>query len=294
MKYLPLAILPAIAIARAEPAPTLGIIGDIKISGEEVRETLAGLESSQRGTLSNDPATIGQYTRALLIQRWLLQEAKDKQWDQKPEVIAKLVRARESALTESYLDSVSAAPASYPSETELRETYDRAKPSLQATKSYRISQIFIPLPESADKASQDKAKAKLNILAKQWKETDTDASAIAQHDHDTSTGKAQGGEIGWISENQIQPEIRDFFPALKTGTVSTPVKLGDGWHILKVLDAREAHTPPLDQVRDQLAFRLRTERARLNRQEYLKRLLEKHPIEINETELTRIAQSGKP
>jgi peptidylprolyl isomerase len=77
-------------------------------------------------------------------------------------------------------------------------------------------------------------------------------------------------------------------PKLAAGTVSEPVKLDDGWHILKVLDSKDAHTATLDQVRDQLTVQLRAERARLNRQEYLAKLLKDHPLAINEIELAKL------
>ncbi len=273
---------------------TLGKIGDLEIKTDEIREAIAGLQAGQDAMLASDPAALGQYVRALLIQRLVLQEALAQKWDQQPEVVAKLVRARESALTESYLESVSQVPAGFPSESELQAAYEAAKPSLLVPKTYRLAQIFIALPKDADKTASDQAKAKLDTVAAKLKAKPADFSAIASAESDEAASKARGGEIGWIAESQIQPGIREHLPKLAAGAISEPIRLDDGWHILKLLDIREAHTPPLDQIRDQLIIQLRAERARLNRQEYLAKLLKDHPLAINEIELTKLLSPRKP
>jgi parvulin-like peptidyl-prolyl isomerase len=293
MKSTIIAFIAAITAVHADSS-TLGKIGDLEIKTEEVREALAGLEAGQDAALAKDPAALGQYVRALLIQRLVLQEALAKKWDQEPEVVAKLVRARESALTESYLESVSKVPADFPAQADLEAAYQAAKPSLLVPKSYHLAQVFVAAPKDADKATADKAKAKIDAVAKKLKEKNADFSAIAKAESEEAASKDRGGEIGWLAEAQIQPEIRDRLPKLAAGAITEPVKLDDGWHILKVLEAKEARTPTLDEVKDQLAIQLRAERARLNRQEYLARLLKTNPLAINEIELAKIIGSTKP
>jgi parvulin-like peptidyl-prolyl isomerase len=294
MKTTFFAILASAAALHAEPSSTLGKIGNLEIKTDEIREAIAGLEAGQDAALAKDPAALGQYVRALLIQRLVLQEALAKKWDQEPDVVAKLVRARESALTESYLEAAAKVPADFPADSDIQAAYDAAKPSLLVPKSFRLAQVFIAVPKDADKAAADKAKAKVDALAKKLKEKNADFAAIAGSDSEEAASKGKGGEIGWLAEAQIQPEIRDRLPKLAVGAVSEPVKLDDGWHILKVLDAKEAHTPTLDQVKDQLVVQLRAERGRLNRQEFLAKLLKDHPLAINEIELAKILEPRKP
>ncbi|MDB6076381.1 MAG: hypothetical protein JWO82_128 [Akkermansiaceae bacterium] len=68
-------LLAAAGTLHAAPGETLGKIGDIEIKTDEIREALAGLESSSNAPVSKDPAALAQYVRALLIQRLVLQEA---------------------------------------------------------------------------------------------------------------------------------------------------------------------------------------------------------------------------
>lgn len=277
----------------AQSAP-IGRAGTLELRTDEIREALAGLESGQDAALAQDPAALGQYVRALLIQRLVLQEALAAKWDQDPATIAKLVRARESTLAESWLDSASKVDPAFPSATELTAAYEAAKPQLQTPRTFRLAQIFIAQPKEADKAATDKAKARLEAVAKRLKEKNADFAAIAASESDETGSKAKGGEIGWLSEAQVQPEIRERLPKLAAGGVSEPVKLEDGWHLLKVLEIREARTPALEEVREALITRLRSEKARLNRQEYLAKLVKDHPVAINELELGKIAEPRKP
>lgn len=289
MKFQLVTLIAAASIAPLlADSATLGKIGDLEVRTDEIREAIAGLEATQEASLSKDPAALGQYVRALLIQRLVLREALEKKWEQEPEVAAKLVRAREAALTESYLENVAKVPAEFPTEDDLRAAYEAAKPSLQIPKSYRLAQIYVALPEGAEKATADQAKAKLDGIVKKLKEKNADFAAIASAESDDASTRAKGGEIGWLSEAQVQPAIRGKLPELAVGAVSEPVKLDDGWHILKLIEAKEAHTASLDQVRTELTVQLRAERARLNRQEYLAQLLKDHPLAINEIELTKL------
>lgn len=277
MKRLAILLL-VTSLAHADTAPVLGKAGDIEITGSEIREIVAGLEAGQQTALAKDPAALGQYVRALLVQRLVLKQVLDKKWDQDPAVITKLVRARESALTETFLQNASMPEPGYPTAAELTEAYEASKSKLILPSGYKLAQIYIA-----------KDKAKLDSVQKQLKAKNADFAAIARASSEEATSAAQGGEIGWLTEDQIQPEIRAKLPELTKGSVTEPVKLADGWHILKLLDLREPRAPTLDEIREDLTARLRAERSRAKRQEYLAGLIKDHPLAINEIELSRAA-----
>jgi parvulin-like peptidyl-prolyl isomerase len=271
-----------IGILRAEPT-VVAKIGDIEIGSNEIRALIAALDPAQQDALAKDPAAREQYLRALLVQRVVLKQAVDQKWDQDPEIVSSLMRIREAALVELFLKSQSLPETAYPSAAELRSAYDANKADFLVPRTYLLAQIYI----SADQA-------KLDATLKLLKEKDADFAAIARKNSDEVVSAAKGGEIGWLAEDQIQPEIRAKLPALMLNTVSEPIRLSDGWHILKVLDIREANTPTFDQIREPLAAKLRSARALVRREEYLSRLLRENPIAINEIELEKIGGSPIP
>ncbi|MGL4399442.1 MAG: peptidylprolyl isomerase [Luteolibacter sp.] len=277
MKRLAILLLANVAL-HAQPAPVLGKAGDIEITSGEIREIIAGLDAEQQDALAKDPAALGQFVRALLVQRLVLKQALDQKWDQDPAVITKLVRAREAALTESYLQNASIPESGYPTEAELTDAYEASKSKLIIPRSYKLAQVYVATD-----------KAKLDSVQKQLKAKHADFAAIARATSEEATSAARGGEIGWLTEDQIQPEIRAKLPDLTKGSVTEPIKLQDGWHILKLLDVREPRTPALDEIRDNFVTQLRADRSRIKRQEYLADLLKEHPLAINEIELTKTA-----
>jgi parvulin-like peptidyl-prolyl isomerase len=289
VKHVKLAFLVSLlpSFVQAEQTSVLGKAGDIEITSQELRESIAGMESGSSADLTKDAEALSQYARALLVRRLVLREALEKKWDQEPAVITKLVRAREAALAESYLDAASATEKSYPTEAQVKEAYDVNRAKFVIPKSFRLAQIYINTATGPENAT---AKAKLATIQKQLAAKGADFEVIAKSSSDDPASAAQGGEIGWLTEDQIQPEIRLKLPKLTLNKISDPILLKDGWHILKVLDIREARTPTLDEIRDNLVTNLKAEQSRINRQQFIAELLKKHPLAINEIELTKLLQ----
>ncbi|MEY4483841.1 MAG: hypothetical protein RL693_1293 [Verrucomicrobiota bacterium] len=280
------------ALAADKPSPegsdVLGRIGDLEVKVEDIRASLSNLGARDEAAISRDPAVLNQVVRSLLVQKIILKEALAKQWEQQPAVAAQLEQVRQSTISESYLQSLTKPPADYPNEAELKSAYESSKASILVPRSYRLSQIFISSLKGADKATADQAQSKLEMIRKSLKPKDADFAAIASAESEERESASRGGEIGWLSETQIQPEIRSQLTSLTLNAISEPIRLDDGWHIIKVIDIREPYTPTLDQLRSQLVQQLRTERTRSNSQAYIAKLLQENPLAINELALSKI------
>jgi parvulin-like peptidyl-prolyl isomerase len=263
-------------------------VGDTELTAADIRAAIQNLDASTQAAATRDPASLSQVVRAILSQRLVLKEALDKKWDQDPSVTAALQRLRDTAIAQSYLQSVSKPPDSYPSDTELQAAYDANKAQLLVPRQFDLAQIYVKNPKGSDPAAAAKAQVKLDAVRKALAKHNPDFAAIATADSDEPSSAAKGGEIGWLAESRIQPEIRSQLGAMTKGTVSQPVRLDDGWHILKVLDTKEAYTPALDEIRPQLIQKMRAERARANSQQYLSKLLQDNPVQINELALSKV------
>ncbi len=69
----------------------------------------------------------------------------------------------------------------------------------------------------------------------------------------------QGGVIGWLAENAIDPIFSETMFALKPGSVSEPVRTRHGWHIIKLLEGPVLVKRPLESVSGDIRYRLRTQ-----------------------------------
>ncbi len=262
----------------------IGSIGDLEIRENEVLASLGNLGAVDKEALMRDPATLNKLVRSILVQRIVLQEALEKKWDEDPSVAPLLKSTREAALADSYLKSICKPPESYPSESELKAAYEASRAAITVPRSYRLAQIYVADPDGTDK----QAKTRLENVRKRLQVKGADFGEIARAISEEKESASRNGEIGWLNEQQIQPEILAQLPKLSMNVVSEPVRLKDGWHILKVLDAREPFTPIFDQVRVQLAQRLRAEKTRADIQAYVAETLQKHPVAINEVALSKL------
>ena len=76
--------------------------------------------------------------------------------------------------------------------------------------------------------------------------------------------------------------------SLKVDAISEPIRLNDGWHVIKVLDSREPYTPTLEQIRSQLIAQLRADKTKANSQAYLAKLLQDNPLAVDEIGLAKV------
>ena len=266
-------------------------VGNSNVSAEELRAYIGALGPREQAALAKDPALLGQAVRMLLANRLVLQEVLSKKWDQQPNVAAQLDRVRENAAVELYLQSVSTPPENFPSEDELQKIYEANRSALLMPRQFQLAQIFVAAPKDADKAAEEKAKKTLDDIQRKLKAPGADFAAIAGSPDNEAK---DGGDLGWLVENQIRPEIQAQIIGLAKNAVSEPVRLGDGWHILKLTDTKAAYTRTLPEVRDQLVQQMRTERAAALRRAYIAELQKQHPPAINELALSKLLGERTP
>ena len=264
-------------------------VGGTNVSADELRAYVVALGPNERAALAQDPALFSQAVRMLLANRLVLQEVYAKKWEQQPNVSAQLDRVRENALVELYLQQVSAPPVNFPSDDELQKVYDANRAALLMPRQFQLAQIFIALPKDADKAAEDQSKKTADEFERKLKAPGADFASLAN-----DNGAKNGGDLGWVLETQIRPEIRAKVVEVPKGAVTDPIRLDDGWHIVKLIDTKASYTRTLPEVRDQLVQQIRNERATALRRAYLGELLKDHPPVLNELALSNLLQEQAP
>lgn len=275
------------AIPRAEGEIVARVAGR-DVTTAEVRAFVAGLGAREQAALARDPALLSQAVRLMLANQLVLKEAEAKKWQDQPAVAAQLARVKDVAIVESYMQAISNPPESYPEEAEVQKAYDANKSAFLVPRQFRIAQIFVALPTGADKETEDKARHKLTELQGKMKQPKADFAALAKENSDQRDTAERGGELGWVAETQIRPEIKTQVMGLSNNAVSEPIKLDDGWHIIKLIETKAAETRPLADVREPIVQQLRAQRAEAIRRAYLARVLEQSPPAINELALTKV------
>ncbi len=98
-----------------------------------------------------------------------------------------------------------------------------------------------------------------------------------QHSQDGSA--ASGGELGWMAAADLVPEFAAVMEALPVGQLSQPVRSPFGWHLLQVLERREAD---VSKERERLEARqaIRNRKADEAFEEWLRQLRDSAYVEL--------------
>lgn len=294
---------PAAAASPRPPAPAaeegaavkggevVARVGDSDVTAEEVRAAIAYLDPRQKSAVARDPGLLNQTVRAILANRLVLKEALGKKWEQQPAVAAQLARARDSLIAETYLQSVTTPPASYPSEADIKNVYDANATALLVPRRFKLAQIVVNVAKDADKAAEEAARKKLDEVVRKAGQAGQDFGGLARSSSDDASTAERDGEVGWVAEPDLRAEIRGQVIGLTKAGITDPIRLDDGWHVLKLLDTEAARTRALAEVRDMLVERLRAERAEANRRAYMSELLKQSPPVVNEIALSKLLEA---
>jgi peptidyl-prolyl cis-trans isomerase SurA len=83
------------------------------------------------------------------------------------------------------------------------------------------------------------AKARIDTLRARIAGGADFAAVAAEHSDDTSS-RANGGDLGWFTQDEFGPEFGGQVAALQDGQVSAPFRTQAGWHIAQRIGARQA------------------------------------------------------
>lgn len=131
---------------------------------------------------------------------------------------------------------------------ELRKAYEAKRAEAVADLSYKAKHIL--LDNEAD------AKA---AIAKLQKGENFDK--LAKKLSKDPGSKDKGGDLDWISPEDVVPEFGNALKAMKKGDVTAePVKSQFGWHVIMLEDTKTQEFPAFEAVREQVAAMVRSDK----------------------------------
>jgi peptidyl-prolyl cis-trans isomerase C len=132
----------------------------------------------------------------------------------------------------------------------MHKVYDDAIKQMGGEEEVHARHILIRAAagdEKASKEAEDKIKAIIVRLKK-----GEDFAKVASEVTEDPSGKANGGDLGYFSKEQMVPEFSDTAFKLDKGQISEPVKTQFGWHVIKVEDKRTKQPPSFEEVKPQI------------------------------------------
>lgn len=108
--------------------------------------------------------------------------------------------------------------------------------SLSGQPQYLVAEIYLPVDNpSQEEGVKQTAQKLVEQMARGAR-----FSAVARQ-FSQSASAAAGGDMGWITQGQLEPQLDTVLQQMATGTLSLPVRTASGYHILML---REKRTTP--------------------------------------------------
>ncbi len=108
----------------------VGKMGDAELHSSELKAILDAQPPDARRQLSTDAAALERLVRSELMRKAVLNEAKQKGWDKRPELQPLIERARDQVIVSSFVGNVAKAGDGYPSEDDIKQFYEANKAQL--------------------------------------------------------------------------------------------------------------------------------------------------------------------
>ena len=118
----------------------------------------------------------------------------------------------------------------------------------------RVRHILL---NTSPQRSDDEARQQLEQLRQRIRGGEDFAELARTYSNDKESGE-RGGDLNWVSPGMLVPPFEQAMNALKPNEISAPVKTQFGWHLVQVLERRQAQATPE-------AARARTREALLRR-----------------------------
>jgi len=152
------------------------------------------------------------------------------------------------------------------SRDDARKFYEAHKKEFETPGMIRLGQILVSTekrkPEEAEKRANDalaelKAGQRFAEIAKKYSD---------------GPGAEQGGDVGFMKEGSLAPDIAAVVAKLELNEFSNPIQTKYGYIILKVLERYSAGIPKFEEVEQRVNEVLYDQRMQPDLREYLKRL----------------------
>ena len=163
---------------------------------------------------------------------------------------------------------------------EVRAYYDDNLAKYKVREQIRARHILLKTPKGATPAQIAEVKAKADKIAAEAKKTNNDdAFAALAKKHSEGPTAPRGGDLSFFARNRMVKEFDQKAFSMKVGEVSDPVKTRFGWHVIRVVEKKEARTRPFQEVQESISRTLRNRANRTARQDLIEKLRAKAKIE---------------
>ncbi|MBN2542518.1 peptidyl-prolyl cis-trans isomerase [bacterium] len=240
------------------------------VNGEPI--TVAEFKAEYAQLTAEQKKNFTEASREVLLtnivdRKLLLQQAENIGLDTLEIIEKRLQQVKENILADAVLNLVVQQQGLSVTDERLEQYYTENESLFIIPTRIRLSQIFMDNKAKADEVvSKLKSGSNFSDLAREY-----------------SMGKEAeaGGDLGYFTEAQLNPEIAKVVFKLQIGQNSGVINFRDNFHVFKVTDKIEPRKQAFDEVKDQLKQRVMQQLRSSTMQNYQTQLRKNAEITIN-------------
>ena len=119
---------------------------------------------------------------------------------------------------------------------------------------FNYRQIMFKLPSETDPESLKQVSTKAQKALNKIKKRQEDFNKVAT-EFSEGPEKSVGGDIGFLSINQMVPEFQKVITSMKVGDISDIIKTSYGYHIIKLEEEKEPYIPEFNEIEEKVKNR---------------------------------------
>jgi peptidyl-prolyl cis-trans isomerase C len=220
--------------ASADPSAVAAMVNGqaIYVSDVELEARVQGMIENEE-KLEVDSAEFNEILDQLIDIKLLAIEAIGRGLDEEPESRHRLETARDNILGNILVDRVVEERVD---EAAIRKMYEAQIAIWELDDEAHIRHIVAPTREEIEKIITElKGGADFAVVAS--KRSADDATRM------------EGGDLGYMTEEEATPEFAKMIRETPTGGVSKPFQTDMGWHVAKIDDRRKERPPSIEELR---------------------------------------------
>lgn len=251
----------------------------------EIQTELKTLPADVRANMTRDQVT--QFVSNVLVDRRIEKAALAAGTAELPAVRAGIARATRDVVVRAYVDSETRKLTETLPNLEglAKERYEANKASYVVPEGIRVAHILFRVNPEEPQSSDEPVRAKAERVLAELR-AGADFAALARaHSDDQASSRNRGELPGWANKGTLVAPFEAAAYALKPGETSGVVRTRFGYHIIKLLEKREARQLSFDEVKAQLVGAVRNEFLGTKRAEWMKAFQGSKPIVLDDATL---------
>ena len=162
---------------------------------------------------------------------------------------------------------------------QAKDFYDKNPKLFQRPEEVHAQHILLKVDKDADEKTRTEIRKKLADIKKQI-DAGGDFAEFAKADSQDPGSAPQGGDLGFFPRGKMVPAFEKVAFELKPNQVSDIVQTDFGYHLIKVLEHREATTLTFEEVKPKIISNLRRRQIQADAEQYVADLRKTAKVEV--------------